>query len=143
MQASVQPSPPSSPADFQKILDEWVKALTANDPEQIRSCVESDWQLVDAPGIMALEDFIEAIERGDLVHDEMTLEVIAVQHIHDVAIVISQRTNTGSWQGEEFSVDQWCTDVFAWQHNRWVGRLTTLTPREQADVIMPYSAPRQ
>ncbi len=132
METSVQPPPPSKPGDFQKILDDWAQAIVENDPAKIRRFTESEWQLVDTNGIIPLERFLEVVESGDLEHDEMILEVVSVRHIDDVAIVIAQGKNRGRWLGEEFSADEWTSDVFVWQDNRWVCRLTALTPRQSS-----------
>lgn len=132
MELSTQPPPPSGPADFQKLLDDWSQAIVENDADKFRHFPTSDWQLVDTNGIIPLDRFLEVVKSGDLEHDEMTHEVTSVQHIHDVAIVVTHGRNHGRWQGKAFSADEWTTEIFVWQDNRWVCHHTSLTPRHSS-----------
>ena len=115
-------------------MDEWAHAIVENDAKKIRHFTTSDWQLVDSNGIIPLDRFLAVVTSGDLEHDAMTHEVMSVQHIHDVAIVVTRGKNHGRWQGQAFSADEWTTEVFVWQDNRWISHHTSLISRRSSEA---------
>lgn len=115
---------------FAALLEEWAAAIVANDVEWMRAFVTPDWTFV-APegGVMPGTRFLEAVASGDLTHDMMRFDVLRVARLGDtVALVTSRGVNSGAFRGEPFSADEWTTDVFVRDDDRWRCALTQLTP---------------
>lgn len=114
---------------FQQIEDQFNKAVITNDVATIQQCITSDWVLVDSQGgIIPQEGFFRVLEQGLLSHDTMTKEVLRVKVYGDVALVTGRGQNTGKWQGEPLSADEWITDVYHKVNGQWLCVLTHLTP---------------
>lgn len=114
---------------FQQIEDQFNKAVISNDVATIQQCITSDWVLVDSQGgIIPQEGFFRVLEQGMLSHDTMTKEVLRVKVYGDVALVTGRGQNTGQWQGQPLSADEWITDVYHKVNNQWLCVLTHLTP---------------
>lgn len=114
--------------EFDTLLNEWVQAIISNDAEGIGQFMADDWVIVGETGVTARSDFLALIESGDLTHEAMELNVVRVRVYDDVAVVISQGTNRGTFKGEFFNADEWTTDVFVKQDGPWQCVLTQLTP---------------
>lgn len=114
---------------FQQLLNDWAQAIVANEPEQIDEFIEPHWQLVDTAGIITRDRFLKVVRSGHLQHTSMTHEVLSVQRVGEVAIVITHGTNTGAWQGNAFTADEWVTEIFVRHGDTWRCTLTSLTPR--------------
>ena len=65
--------------------------------------VTDDWMLVDRPGIIPKDAFHGVVASGDL--------------------------DSGSFQGEPMSADEWTSDVLVRTADGWKCVLTQLTPR--------------
>ena len=66
--------------EFQAPLDVWAAAIVANDPHRIRSFTTADWMLVTPEGgPVGLDRFLGLVASGDLVHTDMTLELLDVR----------------------------------------------------------------
>jgi ketosteroid isomerase-like protein len=121
--------PDASDTEFQQLLDDWAEAIVANDAERIGAFAAPEWQLVDTGGIISRQKFLDVVGSGDLTHETMSFDVLSVQ-VHDhTAVVVAHGRNTGHWQGQAFSADEWATDFFVWQADRWQCTLSALTPR--------------
>ena len=58
-------------AEFQKIEDNFNKAVVSNKVEEIKKCITEDWVLVDSQGgIIPQEDFFNVLEQGLLSHTQ-------------------------------------------------------------------------
>lgn len=114
---------------FQIIEDNFNKAVVSNNIEEIKKCISDDWVLVDAQGgIIPKEKFLYVVESGLLSHSSMTKEILRVKLYDNFALVTGRGQNTGMWQGEPIQADEWVTDVYQKENNRWVCVLTHLTP---------------
>nr|WP_304363117.1 nuclear transport factor 2 family protein [Streptomyces sp. DI166] len=113
---------------FAALLDEWAAAIVANDAEAIARFATPDWTFVAATGITAGARFLKLVAAGELTHDSMNLEVERVASLSDTtALVTAHGTNSGTFRGERFTADEWATDVFVWDGERWRCSLTQLT----------------
>lgn len=118
---------------FQQIEDKFNTAVTSNDIEQIKTCITEDWILVDAQGgIIPQERFFDVLAQGLLSHTTMTKEVLRVKVYGNIALVTGRGQNTGTWQGQPMQADEWITDVYKLENNRWLCVLTHLTPVKEA-----------
>lgn len=129
MTNTVPSSHPAEVAFFQQLLDAWSEAIVANSADRIDAFVDAHWRLVDTAGLIPRSRFLEVVRTGQLQHTAMTHEVLSVEQMGDVAVVVGRGTNSGFWQQEPFSADEWVTEVFIRDSDTWRCRLTTLTPR--------------
>lgn len=114
---------------FQVLEDNFNKAVISNDIREIKKCITSDWVLVDSQGgIIPQERFFSVVEQGLLTHTTMTKEILRVKVYGDIALVIGRGQNTGTWQGQPLEADEWVTDVYKKEGDKWLCVLTHLTP---------------
>jgi ketosteroid isomerase-like protein len=114
---------------FQKIEDEFNKAVVSNDVAEIKKCITSEWVLIDSQGgIIPQERFFGVLEQGLLSHSTMTKEILRVKLYGEVALVTGRGQNTGLWQGQPLEADEWVTDVYINQKDKWLCVMTHLTP---------------
>lgn len=114
---------------FQQIEDDFNKAIITNDISEIKKCITDDWVLVDSQGgIIPQEKFFTVLEQGLLSHSTMSKEVLRVKVYGDMALVTGRGQNTGTWQGQPMEADEWITDVYRNQEDKWLCVLTHLTP---------------
>lgn len=114
---------------FQQIEDSFNLAVISNSVDEIKKCITDDWVLVDSQGgIIPQERFFNILEQGLLSHSMMTKEVLRVKVYGDIALVTGRGQNTGIWQGQPIQADEWVTDVYKNENNKWLCVLTHLTP---------------
>lgn len=115
--------------EFQKIEDAFNQAVISNNVDEIKNCITEDWVLVDGQGgIIPQERFFTVVEQGLLSHSTMTKEILRVKVYGDIALVTGRGQNTGTWQGEPMKADEWITDVYKKEKDKWLCVLTHLTP---------------
>src|SRR4030095_4656963 len=116
-------------SEFQKIEDDFNKAVISNKVDEIKKCVTEDWVLVDSQGgIIPQEGFFRMLEQGLLSHHTMTKQILRIKIYGDIALVTGRGQKTGSWQGQPLEADEWITDVYKKENDRWLCVLTHLTP---------------
>ncbi len=114
---------------FQQIENDFNKAVITNNITEIKKCITSDWVLVDSQGgIIPQEGFFSVLEQGLLSHSTMTKEILRVKVYGDIALVTGRGQNTGTWQGQPMEADEWITDVYKKEDEKWLCVLTHLTP---------------
>jgi ketosteroid isomerase-like protein len=114
---------------FQQIEDNFNVAMISNSVDEIKKCITRDWVLVDSQGgIIPQERFFTVLEQGLLSHSTMTKEVLRVKVYGDVALVTGRGQNSGTWQGQPLEADEWITDVYKKENDKWLCVLTHLTP---------------
>lgn len=114
---------------FQQIEDSFNLAVISNSVDEIKKCITDDWVLVDSQGgIIPQERFFNVLEQGLLSHSMMTKEVLRVKVYGDIALVTGRGQNTGIWLGQPIQADEWVTDVYKNENNKWLCVLTHLTP---------------
>jgi uncharacterized protein (TIGR02246 family) len=119
-------------AEVATFVHRWAAAIAANDVERMRPFVTDDWVLIDVGGQITADAFHRAVSTGVLRHDTMVHEITAIRRLgHDVAIITTHCTNTGSFQGQPISADEWTTDILVRTSHGWRCVLTQLTPRRQ------------
>lgn len=117
---------------FQQIEDAFNVAVISNDINEIKKCITNDWALVDAQGgIIPQERFFSVLEQGLLSHTTMSKKVLRVKLYGDIALVTGRGQNIGTWQGRKMEADEWITDVYKREYDRWLCVLTHLTPVKQ------------
>ena len=114
-------------SEFQIIEDDFNKAVISNKVDEIKECVTTDWVLVGEGGIFPQKEFFRMLEQGLLSHDTMSKEILRVKVYGDIALVTGRGQNTGSWQGKPMEADEWITDIYKKENNKWLCVLTHLT----------------
>ena len=114
---------------FQDIENNFNIAIISNKVDEIKKCITSDWVLVDSKGgIIPQENFFSVLQQGQLSHSSMTKEILRVKVYGDIALVTGRGQNTGTWQGNPMEADEWITDVYKKENDKWLCVLTHLTP---------------
>jgi ketosteroid isomerase-like protein len=116
-------------SEFKTVEDAFNDAVVSNKVDEISKCISDDWVLIDAQGgIIERQGFLHAVAQGLLSHTTMTKEILRVKIYDDIAIVTGRGKNTGFFKGEPIKADEWITDVFKKEKDKWVCTLTHLTP---------------
>lgn len=114
---------------FQEIENNFNMAVISNKVDEIKKCITGDWVLVDSQGgIIPQERFFSVLEQGLLSHNTMTKQILRVKVYGDIALVTGRGQNTGTWQGQPLAADEWITDVYKKENDKWLCILTHLTP---------------
>jgi ketosteroid isomerase-like protein len=114
---------------FGALLRAWGAALVANDPAAIDAFVDPGWVLVGADGnAQAREGFLAVVASGDLVHTEMSSELVAVSVHDDVAVTLARGVSAGTWQGTPFRDEEWSVDTFVRREHAWRCVHTVVVP---------------
>ncbi|MEO7991726.1 MAG: nuclear transport factor 2 family protein [Chryseolinea sp.] len=114
---------------FQQIEDNFSVAVISKSVDEIKKCITSDWILVDSQGgIIPQEGFFKVLEQGSLTHSTMTKKILRVKVYGNIALVTGRGQNTGTWQGQPLEADEWITDVYKKENDKWLCVLTHLTP---------------
>lgn len=119
--------PPADRATFTALLADWNKAIVANDAEAIAAYADPDWVFVGENGTFTGAQFLDSVAAGRVTHDSMTSEVQDVRAYGDVVLVIARVRNSGAFNGEPFTLDEWTSDVFIARDGAWRCLLTHLT----------------
>jgi len=115
--------------EFQIIEDAFNTAVISNNVVEISKCIASEWVLVDAQGgIIPREKFFYVVEQGLLSHTTMTKEILRVVTYDNIAVVTGRGKNTGFFKGQPIGADEWVTDIYKREDDRWICVLTHLTP---------------
>ncbi len=114
---------------FQQIEDNFNLAVISNSVDEIKKCITPDWVLVDSQGgIIPQEGFFNVLQTGQLSHSTMSKKILRVKVYGDLALVTGRGQNTGTWQGQPLEADEWITDVYKKEQDKWLCVLTHLTP---------------
>lgn len=119
--------PADAKAAFGRLMAEWNAAIVTNDADAIGAFAAPDWVFVGENGVFTGAQFLESVAAGRVSHDSMTSEVHDVRLHGDVAVVIARVRNSGAFLDEPFTLDEWSTDVFVRDGDRWLCTLTHLT----------------
>ena len=115
--------------EFQVIENAFNEAVISNSVEKISKCISSDWVLVDAQGgIIPRDRFFYVVEQGMLTHTTMTKEILRVKIYDNMAVVTGRGKNTGFFNGQPIKADEWVTDIYKKENDKWICVMTHLTP---------------
>jgi len=115
--------------DLLNLGENWAAAMVANDADRIGGFMADDWVIVSERGILAKEEFLSFVRSGQLTHStfEMVGEARTRQY-GDSAVLTARIVNTAHFGGQQFEADEWTTDVFVRQDDRWFCVLSHITP---------------
>lgn len=116
-------------SEFQAVENAFNEAVVSNNIEEIAKCISDDWVIIDAQGgIIEKQGFFNAVKTGLLSHQSMNKKILRVKIYNEIALVTGRGQNTATWKGEPLLSDEWITDVYRKQNEKWVCVLTHLTP---------------
>lgn len=132
-----QPPPCDDRADLAALVDDWFRAIVANDAERIGAFMADEWSLVSCSGPTSREQFLSVVRSGELTHSAMERVGDPDVRIHgDAAVVTVRVTNTAHFGGRRFDADEWTTDTFVRRGGRWLcvlSHITAVAPPDGAD----------
>jgi len=111
-----------------RVVDEWDRAMVANDAEAIGSFMADDWTIVGPDGSLGNKaNFLALIAAGALTHDVMTSDDVQLRIYGDTAVVIARGVSGGAYQGQPFREVERSSNVFVKEGGRWRCVLTHLS----------------
>ncbi|RXR28016.1 nuclear transport factor 2 family protein [Oerskovia turbata] len=113
--------------ELEAVEADWGHAIVANDADAIGRFMTDDWLIVGEDGTTSREDFLTLVRSGDLTHESMSKITGSVRLLGDVAVLVGRGANTGHYQGQAFTSDEWITDVFVRGADGWRCAHTHLT----------------
>jgi uncharacterized protein (TIGR02246 family) len=119
---------PPTAAELEAVVDEWARAIVANDAARIAGFMADDWVMVSESGVTTREQFLSLVESGALTHSAMDrVGGARVRAYGDTALLTARMTNTAHYEGRRFDADEWVTDVFVHSGGRWLCALSQIT----------------
>jgi uncharacterized protein (TIGR02246 family) len=115
--------------EVRAIAAAWDEALVRNDAPAIASFMSDDWVYVGANGITSKADIIDWISTGRLTHHSM--DVVGTDRVAatgDSVLVTARKASSGTWDGAEYSADEWISEVYVRVDGRWRCALSHKTP---------------
>ena len=121
---------------FQAIEDSFNEAWTSNNIGLISKYISDDWVLLEPQfGIVSKERFLNIIQKKELSHSSMKKKVVQVKLFGDIAIVTARGFNKGFLRGETFDAEQWVTNIYKRENERWICIMTQEAPVSCGDTI--------
>ena len=71
---------------------------------------------------------LDVIASGRLTHATMTKVATHAAVLGDMAWITGRGQNTGAWEGRPIAADEYITDIYRREGDRWLCMLTHLTP---------------
>lgn len=117
------------PAFLIELEEAFNQAMISNDVERISRCVTDDWILVTPEaGPVPRSRILDVIGSGLLTHATMTKVATHACVTGDIAWVTGRGQNTGTFNGQPMSADEYITDIYRKVDGTWRCMLTHLTP---------------
>ena len=114
------------------VVDDWAKAMVANDPAGIAAPMADDWIIVSARGVSTKERFMSFVDSGALTHSAFdTASEPRIRIYGDTAVLTVRVKSTAHFGGQQFDADEWTTDVFRRVGGKWLCVLSHITPVDQ------------
>lgn len=108
---------------------QFAEAIVSNDADRIAAFLDAEWRLVDADRVTTRQRFLDVVRSGALTHSMMqAIGPLDVRLRGDVGLVCARVVNTAHFGGTQFDADEWTTDVFVRQHDRWLCVHSHVTP---------------
>lgn len=107
--------------EFQSMDNALNNALVTNQTSIIAALLSDDWVIVEPQfGIVSKEQFLAAIDRGDLIHSQMEKQVLHLNMHADIAVLVSKGRNIGSYKSIPYNSEQWVTSIYRKENDRWL-----------------------
>lgn len=108
--------------------------MLTNDEDAIGEFMADDWTIVGTDGSVDGKDrFLSLIASGDLRHNEMTTQDLAVRIYGNTAVTVARGTSGGDFRGTPFSLVERSSCVFVKRDEQWLCVLTHLSLLSEHD----------
>lgn len=117
-----------SRADLLRTINEWDRAMVANDPGAIGRYMADEWAIVGPDGrVDGKSRFLELVRSGVLTHDVMESHDMDVRLYGDTAVVIARGVSGGTYDAQRFHLVERVSSVFIRRAGYWACVLTHLS----------------
>jgi len=110
----------------------WEQAMVSNEAEAIGRFMADDWVIVSETGVTKKADFLAVVASGDLTHETFKGEILSVRQYGEAAVLTGRVKNSGHYQGQPFSSDEYTTDVFVKRDRQWLCVHSQITTAKEA-----------
>lgn len=111
-----------------RVVNDWDRAMVANDAEAIGRYMAEDWTIIGPDGSVGDKPtFLELLKSGTLSHDVMASDDLRVRVYGDTAVVTARGVSGGKYQGQPFREVERSSCVFVRQEGQWRCVLTHLS----------------
>ena len=118
--------------ELMAVMNDWAKAMVANDPAGIAEPMGDDWIIVSDRGVSTKERFMSFVDSGALTHSAFDYaSEPRIRLYGDTAVLTIRVINTAHFGGQQFDADEWTSDVFVKRDGRWRCVLSHITPVDQ------------
>lgn len=115
--------------EFQLLEDNFNDALASNNINAFSPFLANDWILLEPLfGITIKEQFLNAVQSGELSHTSMKKKIVRVKLQNDIALVISRGMNVGIYKDTPFNSEHWVTNVYKNENSNWICIMTQEVP---------------
>jgi hypothetical protein len=110
----------SAADELAQIEHRLVKSWIAGDRAAVDSILAADWSVIDLTGrVLTRQQVMSEFGSGDRKIETGSVDDLNIRVFRDFAVVTGRSTLSGSYQGQNASVVQRFTDVFARRKGRW------------------------
>ena len=103
----------------------WDAALLANDAVAFAGFMTDDWVYAGPTGLTPRADLIESIATSRLVHHTMQAVGPTRVAVHgEAAILTAHKLSSGTWDGIDYTADEWISEVWIRRAGRWLCALS-------------------
>lgn len=114
--------------ELRKVVAQWDRAMTENDPAAIGKFMADDWIIVGTDGSLGgKERFLALVKSGDLTHDVMETHDMEVRIYGETAVTVASGISGGHYREEPFLLKERSSCVFVRQGGVWRCVLTHLS----------------
>ena len=111
-----------------RVVNDWDRAMVANDADAIGRYMAEDWTIIGPDGSVGDKPtFLELLKSGTLSHDVMASDDLRVRVYGDTAVVTARGVSGGTYQGQPFREVERSSCVFVRQEGQWRCVLTHLS----------------
>lgn len=121
-------------SELEQFIHRWAEAIVTNDVSEMERFTADNWVLIDRPGVITREAFHQVVRSGQLLHNSMAHEVLAIDRYGPIAVVRTRGRNAAEFQGKPIKADEWTTNLLVEGADGWTCFLTQLTPVASADA---------
>ncbi len=117
----------------------WDEAMVKNDPAEIGGFMADEGVIIGSDGITSKSAFLKWISSGMVSHKRMDVDELIINVYGDTGIVVGRGISAGTFEGQNFSLYEWSTNIFIRTHGVWLCVLTMLTPanNKRNDIQFP------
>lgn len=117
-----------APRELLQAIEEWDRAMVANDVDAIGKYMAEDWTIIGPDGsVGGKARFLELVHSGALAHDVMESHELDVRVYGETAVVLGRGVSGGTYDGQPFHLVERVSSIFVRQAGEWRCVLTHLS----------------